>query len=470
MRKFVLLLLLVTTNTLVNYAQTGYITTFAGTGALGYSGDGGPAVEARLNAPIGVIADAAGNIYISDFGTNVIRKVSSTGIISTVAGNGTSGYMGDGGPATAAGLQEPEGMAVDATGNLYIADDRNNVIRKVTPAGIITTIAGNGYGSGIPAFCNGGYNGDGIAATAAELNNPEFIAIDAAGNIYFSDHCNSIVRKVDNAGIITTFAGMYDSIGFSGDGGPANLAKLSRVDGLALDASGNLYIADQGNNVIRKVTTSGTISTFAGMHDSSGYSGDGGPAISAKLFAYGLAFDNIGNLYFSQSSVIRKVDAAGIVTTMAGKYNTGFSGSFGGDLGPATAALFNEATGIACDAAGNLYIADTYNARIRKVSSVNPLTLGVVPMSAPTANIQLYPNPNKGTFLVRGSLNQKNDPQVNVQVSDILGRLVYSGATTAQQGDIAFQIQLDNIPVGVYFLKLLTNHEETYNFRFVIEQ
>ena len=341
-------------------AATGIITTAAGDGGAGYSGDGGPATSAQLNSPWGVAVDAAGNLYIADTDNNRVRKVAANGTISTVAGIGTFGYSGDGGPATNAQLSWPRGVAVDAAGNLYIVDHENNRIRKVAAAtGIITTVAGNGTAD---------YSGDGGPATSAELAFPESVTVDASGNLYIASMFSAVVRKVTAAtGIITTVAGTGRSwsSGYSGDGGPAVNAQLNGPDGVALDASGNLYIADSGNNVIRKVAaTTGIITTVAG--NGTGYWGDGGPATTAGLNSpWGLALDAAGNLYIADTynNRIRKVTASGNITTVAGNGTGGYSG----DGGPATSASFWRPRGVAVSVGGDLYIADGANNRIRKV-------------------------------------------------------------------------------------------------------
>ena len=240
----------------------GEITTVAGDGTWGYSGDGGPATSAEMDSPESVAVDAAGNFYIADTQNNCIRKVDTSGVITTIAGNGTEGYSGDGGQATSAELALPYGVAVDAAGNLYIADTMNNVIRKVDSNGIITTISGNGYqqyGGGYQVFNNGGYSGDGGPAKSAEMDDPEAVAVDASGNLYIADTCNLRIRKMDTKGVITTVAGNGGGNanlgGYSGDGGPAANAELSQPVGVAVDAAGNLYIADMNNNRIRKVDT-----------------------------------------------------------------------------------------------------------------------------------------------------------------------------------------------------------------------
>jgi sugar lactone lactonase YvrE len=339
-------------------ALTLVITTVAGNGSPGYSGDGAQAMSAALYDPAGVSADAVGNIYIADDFNGRIRKVTaSTGVINTVAGS--TSYGGDGGPATRALFYYPGGMRVDASGNLYIADTINDAIRKVTAStGIITTIAGNG------TCC---YSGDGGPATSAQLYYPNDVALDSSGNIYIADTYNSLVRKVTVAtGVITTVAG-NGTFGYSGDGSAAISAALSYPSGIAVDSTGNIYIADTDNSVIRKVTAAtGIITTIAG-NGVAGYTGDGGVAMKASLDApYFVALDGAGNLYISDSGndVIREVLAgSGVINTVVG---TGVAG-YSGDGGAAKSAMLNFPQGIALDYGGNLYIADDGNSRVRKV-------------------------------------------------------------------------------------------------------
>jgi len=327
----------------------GTLTRVAGNFWNGSSGDGGPAASAQLNQPEGLAVDTAGNLYVADAWNNRVRKVAASGIITTVAGNGTRGFSGDGSPATSAQLDTPEGLAVDAAGNLYIADLHR--VRRVSASGIITTVAGNG---------EAGFSGDGGPATGAQLM-PIGVAVNAAGNLYIAE--SSRVRKVSSSGIITTIAG-NDTAGFSGDGGPATSAQLNSVEGLAVDAAGNLYITETYNRV-RKVSSNGIITTLAG-NGTQGFSGDGGPVTSAQLSGpHGVAVDGAGNLYIADfyNCRVRKVSASGVITTIAGNGTYSFSG----DGGPATAAQLYHPEGVAADTAANLYIAD--GNRLRKISA-----------------------------------------------------------------------------------------------------
>jgi sugar lactone lactonase YvrE len=334
----------------------GIVSTVAGNGTAGYSGDGGAATSAALNAPNGIAVDNVGNLYISDWLNNRIRKIdAATGIITTVAGNGTAGYSGDGGPATSAEINWPQSITFDAAGNLYFADGNNHVVRKVNVAtGIISTYAGNG---------TGGYSGDGGPATSAELDKPAGTTFDNAGNLYIADDGNSRIRKVAaGTGIITTVAG-NGTTGYAGDGGPATSAKLNNPYGVVFDSKGNFYIPDVSNQRIRKVDTSGVITTYAG-NGTAGYSGDGSLATSAAINnPYHIGIDAADNIYIGDlSNRLRKIDAAtGIITTIAGTGTSGFSG----DGGPATSANLSVG-GIAFDIASGLYFPAATN-RIRKI-------------------------------------------------------------------------------------------------------
>jgi len=349
-------------------AATGIITTVAGNGTFSFSGDGGPATSATLAGPFGVAVDVSGNPFIADTFNNRIRRVdAATGIITTAAGNGTFGFSGDGGLATSATLGGPFGVAVDCSGNVFIADTSNNRIRRADAAtGIITTVAGNGLGDGGPA-------------TSASLFEPEAVTTDVTGNLLIADTNNSRIRRVDaSTGIITTEAGTGQD-GFSGDGGPATSAAFSQPAGLVVDKSGNLFISDTDNNRIRRVDAStGIVTTVAG-NGTTGFSGDGGPATSASLnLGQGpdLIADNSGNLFIAdtQNNRIRRVAAAtGIITTVAGNGTFGFSG----DGGPATSAALAGPFGVAVDSSGNVFIADTGNNRIRRVDALTRIITAV---------------------------------------------------------------------------------------------
>ena len=368
-------------------SRTKATTIIAGSGVIGDSGDGGPATAAQISRPRGIAVDGSGNVYITDTDNNRIRKLDTSGIITTIAGRGNhqnSGFEGDGGPAIAALLHSPRGIAVDGAGNVYFADTGNRRIRKVDAAGVITTIAGDGNR---PAVKTSSFGGDGGAATAGQLSFPYGVAVDGAGNIYIADAgLNSRIRKVDAAGIITTFAGTGTE-GYRGDGGPAVEAQLHYPSGVAADSAGNVYIADTGHSRVRKVDAEGTITAFAGdgigerqpppdeiARGRFGDGGDGGPAVEAAVSdPIGLAADRTGNVYIATGRRIRKVDAAGTISTIAGGGAIDDHGD-GGDGSPATAVELGRTTNVAVDAAGNIYIAEVGKDRIRKVDAAGIIT------------------------------------------------------------------------------------------------
>jgi uncharacterized protein (TIGR03437 family) len=338
----------------VAISQTYTITTAAGNGTIGNTGDGGPGPGAALSAPTGVTVDGAGNLYIADTGNYRVRKVSTNGTISNFAGTGAPGFSGDGGPATAAKLGLLFSVAVDNAGNVYIAG-QDSLIRKVSAAGVISTVAGS----------SGASLGDGGPATQAELNQPRGITVDAAGNLYIADTGFNRIRKVTASGIITTVAGNGRS-DYSGDGGPATSAALNTPSGVAVDAAGNIYIADTSNARIRKVTPAGIITTVVGT-GAFGYSGDGSPAVNATIRTpMGVAIDASGSLYISDwgSGAIRKV-TGGIISTIAGGGK-----SYPGDYGPAINASISQPAGIAVDGGGNVYFAEEAADRIRALKPV----------------------------------------------------------------------------------------------------
>ena len=384
--------------------SSGVITTIAGTGERGFGGDGGPAVQAQLWSPTGVVLDGAGNLYIADRANHRIRKVDFSGVITTVAGTGERGFGGDGRPADQAQLTSPSGVAVDGAGNLYIADRGNYRIRKVDSSGTITTFAGTG---------DRRFGGDGGLAVEAHLWSPYDVATDGAGNLYIAATSHNRIRKVDSSGVITTVAGSGRR-GYGGDGGPTTAARLSSPYSVEVGSGGNLYIADRGNHRIRKVDTSGIISTITG----SVKPGDGGPAVQAQLRSPdGVATDSYGNFYIADpgNDRIRRVDPTGVISTVAGTGESGFSG----DGGPAIQAQLDTPLGVATDGAGNLYIADYSNDRIRKVDST-----GVITTVAGSASSFTSRGNGDGGLAVRAQLGSPNDVAVdgagNLYIADRL--------------------------------------------------
>ncbi|MEK0315403.1 NHL domain-containing protein, partial [Cohnella sp. 56] len=342
--------------------STGIQTIVAGDGYAGYTGDGGPATSARLYAPTDIELDSSGNLYIVDSFNRVVRKVTPGGIITTVAGNGTYGYDGENQTAKSTKLS-PSGIAVDSSGNLFIAESSNNRVRKVNTSGMISTVAGTGVE---------GFSGNGGQATSAMLKSPSDVAVDSDGNLYIADLNNYVVRMVTKSGVINNYAGSH-VFGYEGDGGVATSAKIGFPNYLTLDAAKNLYFADTNKHVIWKVTKSTLkISIYAGS-GSSGYVGDGGPAKNAKLaYPNDVAIDGSGSLFITDrnNNVFRKVDSDGNISTYAGNGSSRYSG----DGGSALEAQLNYPSKIAYDSAGNLYIAEPQNYRIRKVDTAGQIT------------------------------------------------------------------------------------------------
>jgi uncharacterized protein YjdB len=335
------------------------ISTIAGTGTAGTSLDGIAATAAAINGPNAVCFDDAGNLYFCDANNNRVRKVNTSGIVTTIAGTGVLGFFGDGFAATTAQFSNPSAVVVDHAGNIYIGDQHNNRVRKINTSGIINTIAGSG---------TGGYDGDGTAATARELNYPYGLALDSHGNLYIGDQHNHRVRMVNTAGIISTVAGT-GTPGYSRDGFPATSAELYYPTSISIDQFDNLFICDNNNFRIRKVNTSGIISTVAG--NGIGALGTDGIAATASSLNYpsGVRVDELGDIFIADAgnNKIRKVNAAGIIFTAAG---TGSAG-YGGDGGPATSAIINEPLDVTIDAFGDIVFADYNNNRVRSIGSGN---------------------------------------------------------------------------------------------------
>ena len=359
--------------------------TIAGNGSEGFSGDGGNALAAQMGAIWGLAVDAQGNVYFADTWNQRVRMVAAGGTISTIAGSGSSGDSGDGGPALSADLLWPAGLALDTAGNLYVSTGSR--VRKVSSDGTIAAFAGTS---------SPGYGGDGQAATRASLREPHGLAVDSAGNVYIADSGNFRIRKVDQTGKIATIAGA-GQYGYSGDGGPATAARIGYVDAIALDLAGNLYFSDPYNHCVRRISPSGTIQTVAGGTFGSG--GDGGPPSGAQLrYPHGLAVDHNGNLFVADSLNyrVRVVGNGGTLFTAAGTGSSGFSG----DGGPGPYAALNMPYAIAADPAGDLYIADLRNFRIRCLQSPQVPPQPAPNLGTPIVNAASYAGPASPGALV----------------------------------------------------------------------
>ncbi len=472
-------------------STAGIITTFAGTGVSGYSGDGRPATDAQLRQPFGLLADGTGSLYITDYTDARIRKVSTTGIISTIAGTGTTGlYSGDGGPATNAEIRIPSDLAVDEAGNLYFSQTGSvSVVRKVNAAGIISTVAGNG---------TSGFSGDGGAATLAQMNAPSGIAIDRTGNLYIADYRNDRIRKVNTFGIITTIAGSSVS-GYAGDGGPATLAQLKRPTGVALDAAGNIFFSDMANYVVRKVdVATGIISTVAG-NGIAGYGGDGGPATTATLQSpYGLTLYCGDNLFICDrgNNRVRMVSNGNAIPAFTGGHtqsvaicldstvalNTYLSIT-DADLGQRVtwsiartplhgtlaASYTTITTGGTISPAGLLYTPspgftgyDTFSVRINDCNytsdtttiyvAVSPCPLQINAFNYAGNTLKVSPNPCTGSCSVY--LSSMIAEQAHFTITDTKGEKVkeFYGAANEQ-----ILVNVD-APSGIYFLSVRSAH------------
>ncbi|WP_118952806.1 T9SS type A sorting domain-containing protein [Taibaiella helva] len=410
---------------IVTKAQT--VSTVAGTGAFGNTGDGGLATAAQIMFPPCVASDASGNLYFGVLGTKIRKVAAGTNIITTFAGTGTAGYSGDGGPATAANISDVRDIATDAAGNVYFTDGSGR-IRKVTVAtGIISTIAGIG------GTAPGGYTGDGGLATASQLGYPQGIVLDNAGNIYYTEYASqATVRKIDAVtGIVNTIAGVpgTSSLGFSGDGGPATSAHMTNPWDIALDNAGNLFIADFGNNRIRRVDAlTGIMTTFAGT-GVAGASGDGGLATAANIHPLGIVIDPANNIYFTQpENRIRRIDAiTGIITTVAGAGTAGFAD------GPAATAQFNTPYNLALDGAGSIYVADQLNNRIRKIAaSCSTVIPGTISATGPNPAC----SPASSTLTLNGASTSGVTYQWRSSTDNVTWTNIGTSSTTYATGSI----------------------------------
>ncbi len=418
------------------------ITTVAGDGFENYGGDGGAATAAELNNPTAVAVDSSGDLFIADTLNNVVREVNATtGVITTVAGDGIGGYAGDGGQASDAELLDPTGVAVNSTEDLlFIADSGNNVIRQVNlQTGVITTIAGN-YNLGA------GYSGDGGPATAAQLNVPTGVAVDSRGNLFIADSGNNVVREVSGGDINTVAGNFANGAGYSGDGGAATSAQLSDPVAVAVDANDDLFIADLGNDVIREVTA-GNISTVAGDYVAGpGYSGDGNAATSAQLNQpEGIAVNAAGtDLYVADAgnNVIREV-SGGIISTIAGDNTYGYSG----DGSQASGAASSNPYGVAVDASGDVFIADTFNNAIREIrtlpnSSALPVAVAPAVLTVTATSFQIpYGSPVPALeYQISGFENGESSSVVSGQPG-----LSTTATSTSTVGDYSIDVNVSDM-------------------------
>ena len=422
-------------------AQSGYITTIAGNGVTQYIGDGYPATSLSLATPSGMCIDAAGNVYSTDFASHRIRKITPTDSIYTIGGTGVGGYTGDNGQATNARVDRPYGITIDTSGNLYIVDMYDDVVRKIAKAtGVVSTICGIGIG---------GYYGDNGPATAAHMEQPTGICIDNTGNLYIADKGNNRIRKISTStGIITTVAGT-GTMGYGGDDSLATAAKLSNPTGACIDnITNDLYIADYNNHRIRKVDgATGIITTVAGT-GIAGYGGNAGLAVNAQLTQPNAVYmSKQGNLYISDygNNVIRIVDHDHIIGTIAGNGNYGYSG----DGGPAPHCTFIGPLAVCTDDMENIYIADGTNSAIRKVQ-FSPVGISSINRVVP---LTVYPNPTTGVCVIDADILLTGTAQA--VVCNTLGMTVY----TAVVSEPKHRIDLSEMPSGVYYIRLLSGEE-----------
>jgi len=432
---------------LPNIANSQIITTIAGTGSSSSTGDGGPATAAGISDPCYGTFDKMGNFYFSDISANRIRKISTEGIITTIAGNGSGAFYGDGMPATNASINAPVGIKFDTAGNLYIVDHSNFRIRKVDAnTNIITTIAGNGSST---------YTADNVAATSTGLGDPQCIAIDRFGNIYEAEAFSYRIRKINVAGIITTFAG-NGTLGFSGDGGPATAAQIDLPEGLTVDEVGNLYMADPGTLVsrVRKVSTSGIITTIAGNGDYT-YANDNMPATATAIAPFDITVNELNDLFIADqyNNRVYKVDhSTGILYNIAGTETAGDTG----DGGSATAATLYNPNGIAIDACGSLCIPTQgrisvpgSGRRIRKVTYNPTCTYATVNInSVVQSKFDIYLHPNPAT----NQIQIDNIPKpTNYQLLSLVGSMILKGTLRVGNNTLS----LNTLPTGMYLLEMI---------------
>ncbi len=396
-------------------AQT--VSTLAGSGTNGFAN--GTGTTAQFSYPYGVALDAAGNIYVADRSNNRIRKITTNGVVTTLAGSGIAGFAN--GTGTAAQFNLPIGVATDALGNVYVTDMANNRIRKITATGVVTTLAGSSIAG----------SADGTGASA-QFANPGGIAVDVAGTVYVADSSTNRIRKITAAGVVSTLAG--STPGYAD--GTGTSAQFLYPCGVALDAVGNIFIEDSGNNRIRKITAAGVVSTLAGS--TSGYS-DGTGTAAQFYVPCGVAADAAGNVYVAENgnNRVRKITAAGVVTTLAGSGAQGFTD------GEGTAAQFYWPYGVTIDAVGNIFIGDSGNHRIRKISGV----LGTASYSH--NQISVYPIPTTSII----NIDLEDITVTKTIIFDLNGRVVQSENIVDNRSNL----NINHLANGIYLMQIITD-------------
>ncbi len=441
-------------------ASSGIITTFAGTGTSGFSGDGGPATAAKINTAVWLSIDSLDNIYFNDASNYRIRKIDAqTGIITTYAGTGTSGFSGDGGPATAANIMGGSAFLDPLFGNLYFCDDHNYRIRKVNAAGIISTVCGNG---------TSGYSGDGGPASAALVNFQLSFATDSLGNLYFPDNNTNKIRKIDfTTGIISWFAGTGTSSPYLGDGITATASNLGML-GISMDDRGNLYMADDDNHRIEKIDNSGNVYSIAGV-GISGFSGDNGPASAAKFYRpENVIIDHCGNILIADfgNKRVRKViypanptisltapasiSVGSSVTVNCSLYHAGYNYTikwynkgvyFNTTTTPSVTYTKTQCT--------DSITAVVYGCSDSAVSNLKVVrcNVGVASLVPSIGGMMCYPNPSRGEIIVSSDIERIN----SVVITNLFGAVVFRQSYDQLE---QVKLNLDNLPVGIYLVKV----------------
>ena len=423
-----------------NADAQGIITTIAGDSITQYIGVGSPATAYSLAQPVAVCADKKGKVYVANYADNLIMTVYRDTLKTIVGDTSGSSDAGDGYRADSALLRNPDGLCLDTAGNLYISEWYNDVIRKVdVHTGIITTICG---------ISGGGFGGDGFPATLALLNHPHGICTDIAGNVYVADYNNQRIRKITVAtGLISTVAGS-GTTGYDGDFGAATAASLSYPNSVCTDTSGNIYFAETGNHTIRRIdAATGIITTVAGT-GTAGYSVNGTPATTAQLSEPNAVYaDKYGYIYISDygNNIVRAITPGGLIFTIAGNGYYGYSG----DGGPPLGASFRGPTAVCTDDSGYIYIADGMNSVIRKMSPVIQLNVGVKDITRPAFDI--FPNPSSGRF----TITPGQAGTANVYIINTLGQCVCNVTAKGTSS-----LDLSCYPPGVYYIKYVTQHGE----------